>query len=103
MPPSLQECSQQTPPTAQGILNGIYANECEDSPRYDSPKRKARGEDDIDVGLKDLLGSCSTPIQAIVKKKEKEAVQQDECDVAGSLVALKLRSLPKRKRSAVLF
>ncbi|KAL1472741.1 hypothetical protein MTO96_022794 [Rhipicephalus appendiculatus] len=85
-----------------GTLKGVSAKiKIEDNAK--PRKRKARGEDDIDVGLKDLLGSCSTSVQAIVKKKEKEGVQQDECDVARSLVALKLRSLPKRKRSAVLF
>ncbi|XP_075730243.1 uncharacterized protein LOC142772025 isoform X1 [Rhipicephalus microplus] len=65
-----------------------------------SRKRKTRSED-VDVSIKDLLGSCSTSIQAIAKKKE--ALQPDECDIAGSLVAVKLKALPKRKRSQVLF
>ncbi|KAL3194416.1 hypothetical protein MRX96_016209 [Rhipicephalus microplus] len=63
-------------------------------------KRKTRSED-VDASIKDLLGSCSTSIQAIAKKKE--ALQPDECDIAGSLVAVKLKALPKRKRSQVLF
>ncbi|KAH7964037.1 hypothetical protein HPB51_027724 [Rhipicephalus microplus] len=61
-----------------------------------SRKRKTRSED-VDASIKDLLGSCSTSIQAIAKKKE--ALQPDECDIAGSLVAVKLKALPKRKRS----
>ncbi|KAH8035855.1 hypothetical protein HPB51_010607 [Rhipicephalus microplus] len=65
-----------------------------------SRKRKTRSED-VDASIKDLLGSCSTSIQAIAKKKE--ALQPDECDKAGSLVAVKLKALPKRKRSQVLF
>nr|XP_037290340.1 uncharacterized protein LOC119185433 [Rhipicephalus microplus] len=65
-----------------------------------SRKRKTRSED-VDASIKDLLGSCSTSIQAIAKKKE--ALQPDECDIAGSLVAVKLKALPKRKRSQVLF
>ncbi|KAH7984799.1 hypothetical protein HPB51_026919 [Rhipicephalus microplus] len=65
-----------------------------------SRKRKTRSED-VDASIKDLLGSCSTSIQAIAKKKE--ALHPDECDIAGSLVAVKLKALPKRKRSQVLF
>ncbi|KAL3214898.1 hypothetical protein MRX96_006989 [Rhipicephalus microplus] len=70
------------------------------TPHYAEKKRKTRSED-VDVSIKDLLGSCSTSIQAIAKKKE--ALQPDECDIAGSLVAVKLKALPKRKRSQVLF
>ncbi|XP_075745127.1 uncharacterized protein LOC119160104 isoform X2 [Rhipicephalus microplus] len=66
-----------------------------------SRKRKTCSGEDIEASIKDLLGSCSTSIQAISKKKE--ALQPDECEIAGSLVAVKLKALPKRKRSQVLF
>ncbi|KAL3186078.1 hypothetical protein MRX96_028207 [Rhipicephalus microplus] len=97
--------------TPHYVENYASTNEGEESCSYASPeicleeecpegKRKTHSEH-MDASIKDLLGSCSTSIQAIAKKKK--ALQPDECDIAGSLVAVKLKALPKKKRSQVLF
>ncbi|KAL3189798.1 hypothetical protein MRX96_020826 [Rhipicephalus microplus] len=71
-------------------------------PTHFTPSRKRKTcIEEVDASIKDLLGSFSTSIEAIAKKKE--ALQPDECDIAGSLVAVKLKALPKRKRSQGLF